>query len=44
MASFHQRFLIVILMAGVIFTEPEVSVDADADSELSEKCLSETSP
>ena len=40
MASFLQRFLIVILMDGVIFTEPEVSVafdadvDSDADAEL----------
>ncbi len=27
------RILMIILMAGVIFTEPEVSVDADADAD-----------
>ena len=32
MSSIILRFLIMILMAGVIFTEPEVGVDADADA------------
>ena len=32
MSSFLLRTLIMILMAGVIFTATEVIVDADADS------------
>ena len=32
MSSILLRFLMVILMAGVILTEPEVSVDVDADA------------
>ena len=31
MFSFLLRFLITNLISGVIFTEPEVSVDADAN-------------
>ena len=31
MSSILLRFLIVILMAGVNFIEPDVDVDADAD-------------
>ena len=34
MSSILLRFLMVILMAGVIFTEPDVDVDADADAEV----------
>ena len=33
MSSFLLRSLIMVLMAGVIFTEPEVSVDVDADAD-----------
>ena len=33
MSSILLRFLMVILMPGVILTEPEVSVDADADAD-----------
>ena len=33
MSSILLRFLMVILMAGVIFTEPDVDVDADADAD-----------
>ena len=36
-SSILLRFLMVILMAGVILTEPEVSVDVDADAELRNK-------
>ena len=32
-SSFLLRSLIMVLMAGVIFTEPEVSVDADTDAD-----------
>ena len=32
MSSFLLRFLIMILMAGVIIIESEFSVDADADA------------
>ena len=31
MSSFLLRSLIMVMMAGVIFTEPEVSVDVDVD-------------
>ena len=31
------RFLMVIMMAGIIFTEPDVDVDADANVELKNK-------
>ena len=34
MSSILLRFLMVILMAGVIFTEPDVNVDVDADADL----------
>ena len=35
MSSFFLlRSLIMISMAGITFTEPEVSVDADGDAEL----------
>jgi len=30
-------FLMVILMAGVIFTEPDVDVDADTDADADDK-------
>ena len=33
MSSFLMWTLIMIFMAGVMFTEPEVSVDADAHSD-----------
>ena len=33
MSSILMRFLMVILMAGVILSEPEVSVDVDADAD-----------
>ena len=33
MSSFLLRSLIMVFMAGVIFTEPEVSVDVDADAD-----------
>jgi len=35
MFSILLRFLMVILMAGVIFDEPDVDVDADAELTLS---------
>ena len=34
MSFFLLRSLIMVLLAGVIFTEPKVSVDVDADAEL----------
>ena len=34
MSSILLRFLMVILMAGVIFAEPDVDVDADVDAEV----------
>ena len=34
MSSILLRFLMMILMAGVIFTEPDVDVDADADVDV----------
>ena len=33
MSSFLLRSLIMVLMAGVIFTELELSVDVDADAD-----------
>ena len=32
MSSILLRFLMVIMMVGVIFIEPDVDVDADADA------------
>ena len=34
MSSILLRFLMVILMAGVIFTEPDVDVDVDTDTDI----------
>ena len=33
MSSIFLRFLMVIMMVGVIFIEPDVDVDADADAD-----------
>ena len=38
MSSFLLRSLIMVLMAGVIFTELEVSVDVDADADADAVC------
>ena len=34
MSSILLRFLMVIMMVGVIFIEPDVDADADADAEV----------
>ena len=33
MSSILLRFLMVIMMSGIIFTEPDVDVDADAGAD-----------
>ena len=39
MSSILLRFLMVILMAGVIFTEPDVDVDAYADADVDDEVM-----